>query len=205
MKVGSNFNRRWDGATVVCAASGPSLTAEDLAFVRDKGVKVITVNATFKLAPWADVCYGADGPFWDVYIEQYRKVATSEAWTMAAVAAKRHGLKCIGRANGEGYSPIRHTINTGGNSGYQAVHLAAYWGATRIILLGYDMQQTDGKLHWHGKHEGNLLNGRNYNFWVKRFTPLAKDLKKMGVEVINCTRQTALTCFKREGLESVVW
>jgi len=39
----------------------------------------------------------------------------------------------------------------GGNSGAGAMSLAKYFGATRIILLGYDCKYADcGKRHWHG-------------------------------------------------------
>jgi hypothetical protein len=192
----------WSSETVVCAASGPSLTKEDIDYVRGKA-KLIVVNTTFRLAPWADVMYGADITFWRQYGPESLKHFQGERWSCTPRVEKEFGAKIIKVVPGSGFSPTPDTITSGGNSGYQAVHLAALWGAKRIVLLGYDMQRTEGKEHWHGLHEGGLRNGRNYEFWVRRFEPLARDLKKNGVDVINCTRKTALKCFRQAPLESI--
>lgn len=200
-----NRTSKWQGQTVVCIASGPSLTKEDVEYVRGRAHRVMVVNREFEMAPWADVLYGADYRFWEAYWNEIDATFTGERWTMSQQAASRFKINCIGRCNAEGYSIIAGSINTGGNSGFQAVHLAAYWGASRIVLLGYDMQRTDGKEHHYGKHKNNLPNGRSFPFWVKRFAPLVRDLSRMGVEVLNCSRASALTCGKRVTLESVKW
>jgi len=195
---------RWSGQTVICMASGPSLTGDDVQAVRGRG-RVIVVNATFRLAPWADVLYGADETFWQHYLPEIdASGVTGERWTCSSRAARALDLHYVKALPGSGLSLLPNTITTGGNSGYQAVHLAALWGARRIVLLGYDMQRTGGREHWHGKHEGGLRNGRNFDFWRRRFGPLAKDLKARGIQVINCTRETALDCFKRAPLESIL-
>lgn len=125
-------------------------------------------------------------------------------WTVSEVARDRYGLYWMRYSRDAGFNTARDSINGGGNSGYQAIHLAATFGAKRIILLGYDMQRTDGKLHWHGKHWGRLPNGNGFPSWIKQMSPLAKDLRKLGVEVINCSRQTALRCFPRASLEETL-
>lgn len=94
-------------------------------------------------------------------------------------------------------------INHGMNSGYQAINLAYHFGVSRIILLGYDMQHTEGKRHWFGDHPKSLTNADGIHNWVKGFSLLAKDLEREGVEVINCSPTTALTCFKRAEIESL--
>lgn len=86
-------------------------------------------------------------------------------------------------------------IHWGGNSGYQCINLAYLWGARRIVLLGFDMQRTDGKAHWFGDHPQGLHNNSPYDKWLRNFDRLAADLKAEGVEVINATRKTALRCF----------
>lgn len=55
--------------------------------------------------------------------------------------------------------------------------------------------------HWHGDHPHNWGNALGVEDWVKHFDDLANDLKEMGVNVVNCTIDTALTCFKRMTLE----
>lgn len=93
-------------------------------------------------------------------------------------------------------------IRTGGNSGYQALNLAVLLGASRIILLGYDMRGS----HWHGDHPKRLANPKESDFaaWRARFATTLPDLARAGVEVLNCSRDTALECFARARLEDVI-
>lgn len=101
--------------------------------------------------------------------------------------------------NGLGIKPGQ--LYSGQNSGHQAIQLAYQKGAARIILLGYDMQHTNGRTHWHGDHPKGLTNAEGIAGWVKHFGPLAKALELEGVEVVNCSPETALTCFKRGRLD----
>ena len=89
-----------------------------------------------------------------------------------------------------------------GNSGAACIRLAAMAGARRIVLLGYDCQKTGGKSHWHGDHPWPLGNAGRADRWRERFGRLAVDLTN--VEVINCSRHTALTCWPRAKLEDVI-
>lgn len=88
------------------------------------------------------------------------------------------------------------------NSGAQAINLAYLRGATRIVLVGYDMGWTGGKAHWFGDHPQGLTNGRHQSY-VPNFDRLAQDLRAEGVEVINCSRSTNLHQFQRSTLEAV--
>lgn len=126
-------------------------------------------------------------------------------WSVSDGARERYGTYWIRCGSGHGFADEPDTINGGGNSGHQAVHLAATFGATKIVLLGFDMQQTGGKEHWHGKHEGRLPNGKGFPGWIKTMGYLAKDLERMGVDVINCSRVTALRCFRRAPLEEALY
>lgn len=90
----------------------------------------------------------------------------------------------------------------GHNSGAGALALAAHWGARRVILLGYDCQRTGGKAHWHGDHPPGLGNAGSLPKWPAQFQKLVPQLR--GVEVINASRETALTVFPRASLESVL-
>lgn len=95
-------------------------------------------------------------------------------------------------------------INHGRNSGYQAIGLAYQMGAARIVLLGYDMQHTGGKRHWFGDHPKSLTNADGIENWRHGFKALAKHLHDDGIEVINASPETALECFKRQPLETIV-
>jgi hypothetical protein len=107
--------------------------------------------------------------------------------------------------NAAGISTNPDYIHAGGNSGYQALGLASLWGASRIILTGYDMQGGP-KLHAHPDHPAHLgnPNGETLNVWVERFAVAARDLRQRGIEVVNCTRRTALRSFDTQQLAHVI-
>lgn len=101
---------------------------------------------------------------------------------------------------------VRHAYlgRQGQNSGAGAIAVAHRFGARRVILLGYDCQHTGGRRHWHGDHPtgGGSGNAGSVNDWPGQFRELAGYL--LGVEVINCSRATALTVFPRAKLEEVL-
>jgi hypothetical protein len=90
-----------------------------------------------------------------------------------------------------------------GNSGLQACNLSVLFGATKILLCGFDMKEVDGKKHFFGDHPKNLNPRQNFNGWVKAFENAAKTLPK-GIEIINTTRGSALTCFPFVELEEAL-
>lgn len=185
--------------TVVCLASGPSLTAEQCEYVRQRreqgACRVIAINSTVERAPWCDTLYAFDRAWWQKYHAQTPdgcEKVTGDEW-----AAEQYGLKRVHVRPGADLSTKPGHLFSGLNSGHQAIQYAFQIGATRIILLGYDMQHTGGQRHWHGDHPKGLTNAEGIQGWVKYFTPLARGLEFEGVEVVNCTTETALQCFKR--------
>jgi hypothetical protein len=151
----------------------------------------------FLSAPWADVLHACDGRWWNVYGAQAKAVATGEYWTCDAQTADEHGLNWMPSSEDTGLSLHPNKINTGGNSGYQAVGLAYLWGAAKIVLLGYDSQRTGGKGHFHGEHPEGLPNDPPLAEFARRMIQLGADLRAQGVLVFNASRETAITCFER--------
>ncbi len=108
---------------------------------------------------------------------------------------------------GQGLSFDRSVIHQGSNSGYQAINLACHLGAKRIILLGYDMQfGPEGQTHHHGDHPKGMNNPAEglFKTWIERFATIVPDLERAGVEIINCTPDSALKCFPMAKLEEVL-
>lgn len=103
-------------------------------------------------------------------------------------------------SNKDGLSGDPDRITYGSNSGYQAIHLAYNMGATTILLLGYDY---GGNTHFFGDHPQPLRAGHDYKAWLSSLNVLAADLKREGVEVINCSRETAIKCFKRTNIVKI--
>ena len=189
----------------ICIATGPSLTKEDCDKAARSPAKVIAVNDAYRLCPDADILYACDDRWWRHHLPDVRANFKGELYTQyhndsVKQYADRENLKSVpGKGSpGLGFDRIHH----GGNSGYQAINLAyllldgANLKGSRIILLGYDMGNTHGKSHFFGDHPTGMSNG-NYSNFVPAFSQLAADLKAEGVEVINCSRHSALTQFKR--------
>lgn len=184
---------------VFCLASGPSLTAEDAALVKDwrsEGRQVFVVNNTWQMAPWADLLFVGDGK----WLEFYGADVTFPGRRVTASTAG-HARK---------WEVIPPGFQWFENSGVGAIAWAIREGARRVFLLGYDCQRQGEKSHWHGSHVGKLKDGRvlkdatNIREWPTAFAQVATLAKSHGVEVFNCTRATALKCFPRVSLESVV-
>jgi hypothetical protein len=177
-------------------ATGASLTQDDVNYIKGKGT-IIVINNAFKLAPFADILYACDVVWW----EAYEKDLINWNGKKMSIFYDQNGCikwECNTRLNGLG----EEVIHTGGNSGYQAINLAYLLGAKEIILLGYDMKQTNGLRHFHGQHKRGLRNNDNYPQWIKHMGILANDLKAKGIKVINCTRSTALECYEKQELQN---
>jgi len=191
----ARVDRSWSGDTAVCVASGPSLTREDVEYCRGRA-KVIAVKGAYRIADFADVIYacGSDTGQW--WTRNAEKVAALPAtrYTLDPKAAQwAHVLK---QGSEIGLSLDPAVLHTGRNSGYQAINLAVLLGATRILLLGYDMQKGEkGETHFHGDHPWHAP--LPYDRFLMCFDTIVKPLQKLGVEVINCSRRTALTVFPR--------
>lgn len=187
----------WDGEPVVCIGGGPSLTAEQVNYCKGKA-RVIAVNDAYRLAPWADLLYACDARWWKWHPQalefQGLKVTHSEE------AAAQFGLLCIkGDKEGQGLSTDPTKIHTGRNGGYQAINIASLAGGKPILLIGYDMRLVDNKKHWFGEHPRPLQT--DYKKWLPGFKTIAEQNL---VEIINCTPNSALTCFRAGTLQEIL-
>lgn len=191
----------WIGKTSVIICAGPSLSDEQLAAVGPHGeVKVIAVNTAYMYAPWADVVYGSDYMFWKVHGARVKAQAPhAQRWTTDTSAAERYQLHRERGGNRDGLGTSVVHIN--GNSGFAAINLAYLWGSRRILLLGMDMREIDGKKHRHGDHEKPLTQAQLFEEWLHKSAKLAEDLKREGCAMINCTPGSALTCFPVSTIE----
>jgi hypothetical protein len=178
-----------DWHTVVCVASGPSLTPSDCAQVAASGLPVVAVNNSWRLIPSCTVIYAADCCWW----EQYHGEITNgtERWCGDSFTAERFNL-----------AQLESQLPGNFNSGQRAIELAIYHGARRVLLVGYDCSIRFGA-HWHGAHVG-LANpdAMSVARWHDEFRQL-RDWA-VGIEIINCSRRTRLRCFQRQSLEAAL-
>lgn len=149
------------------------------------------------MAPWADVLYACDKKWWRVKRPPPGQLAPRYWVTQDKGAAAEYGLHWVQSRTGLGLCREPWVVNQGLNSGHQALNLAYHLGATRILLLGYDMQRTEGRSHWFGDHPRGLQIQSPYDQFAERLALLAVGMAAAGIRVVNCSAQTALTCFER--------
>jgi hypothetical protein len=201
--------RSWEGETCVILAGGPSLRgfgARALLRSVEPFPRVITINDSWRLAPWADVLYFCDRKWRDFQVSANRssvdnstdfaKLIYSGFWVAGNEAFNDHphvhALKLTGQ---RGFDNDPGCLRHGSNSGYQAIHLAAHFGAKRIVLLGYDMHVEKARSHWHDEQRPTNFQQLCDQSFLPHFESLKEPLAAAGIEVINATPNSALKCW----------
>jgi hypothetical protein len=186
------------GGTVVCLGGGPSLHLDDVDYCRGKAT-VVAINDAWRLAPWADALIASDAAWWSYYkgVPAY----TGLKFCLEASAAKWPGVQVLRNTGAEGLETEPTGVRTGRNTGAAAINLAVHFGASRVLLLGYDMEaKNERNSHWFGAHPIGLRGGSPYPLFRQMFATMVAPLRALDVQVINCSRHTALTCFPRQPL-----
>jgi hypothetical protein len=203
-------SRDWEGETCAVLGGGPSMSpaiAESLRgrcrviAVNNNGVRTVDAAGVHHeaAAPWADVLYAADDMWWKTNREAAEKFAGIKAKMMPNgfhnFATPVDGMRILGNGGADGFDDRPNYMRTGWNSGYQALHLAAHFGAKRVLLIGFDMHAKNGD-HWHGDHSWRPGYRSRYELFMRAFDRGAQEFERRGVEVINCTDGSALRCFR---------
>lgn len=172
---------------VIVVGSGPSALSVPLELYRQRA-KVIVVNESWKLAPWADALYACDEAWWDengALPEFAGRKFTASPRTMT-----KYGLDLF--------------ASTGTNSGLRAMYLAERLGGNPICLVGFDMHAKRGA-HWHRPYERLRNPGHaEMKIWVKETDCAAEVFKRRNVRVVNCTFGSALSKYPYLPLEQVL-
>lgn len=188
--------------TVVILAGGPSLTREDVEYVESANVDIIGINDAYRICNKLTILYACDRRWW---FHHYARVADL---SFRKISLENAGYPRIEQMVNDGENGLSFEwpkLRTGKNSGYQAINLAILLGYKKLVLLGYDMQHTGGKTHWHGDHPKPLNNSPicRINDWIGLFNNMVKELPD-DMTIINATRGTALECFPRMDLKKAL-
>lgn len=187
-----------NGETVWVIGGGPSLRNHDPSALKDE--EVVVTNEAFALYPTALALVFVDVGWW-----QRRKSAIRNTWKGRFIIGRGNyrkiyagdGVLNVAYRSGMEWS-ANNRILGGKNSGLAALNCAWLMGASRAILLGFDMKPTDGRNNYHALHP---VSGKpNYTHrYVSLFIPemerAAKRTEDLGFVVINATPDSALTCF----------
>jgi uncharacterized Rossmann fold enzyme len=102
-------------------------------------------------------------------------------------------------------------LSWNGNTGAAAINLAIHFGAKRIMLLGFDMDiDPNNKMqHWHNLYaKGPVSDDRRrrklpFSRHLLGFPVIAEDVKKLGVQIINVSKDSTITCFPKKTIKQV--
>jgi hypothetical protein len=192
--------------TVCCIGTGPSLKPEQIEVARRKGYRLFGCNNTFQVVDDLEVLYGCNYEWWRTYWDEV-KDHPADKWTTNLKAANEFRINWIAEKFGFGLCEEKHVIHHGHGSGYSLVSLAHKLGATRVLLLGYDLKYApdyDGKSrqvgatqrHYFGEYPANLQHWpsvRVENGVHVELVHLYRTIKTQGlIEIINCSPDSAL-------------
>jgi hypothetical protein len=188
----------FQGKTVVCMASGPSLTVEQVEMVRVAGLPTFVCNDSYLIAPFAVVCYFADSKWFKWHREKPEWIAfKGEKCTIhsSAFQVDDPNIHVLKNSGHEGLSSDPAGIMTGSHSGYQLVNIATLTGASRVLLLGYDCKRVNGKKHFFGDHPDGTE--PPYDSIKKRYNKMEQAAKGLRIEILNATPGSALEAFPK--------
>jgi hypothetical protein len=202
---------------VVVVGTGPSLSNEQCNQImqrrRENCCRVIVVNNAYRYVRNADALYAADFNWWkehDGLIANIDKKPGINALCPAiarfcpepaAIRAYKTQMVRID-AGSRGIAPEGKGVRRGSGSGFQAVGLAILLGAKRIVLVGMDCKRgPKGEIHVHGEHKHPLRNDQPLNTWKEEFDSLEGDSAALGIDIANCTIDTAIHRIRRSTLE----
>lgn len=225
------------GETVVCIASGPSLTQDICERVRQARAagrcKAIVVNSSCMWAPWADVLFFTDSGWYDarkqlvadwpgLVVSMSRQAARElNAPGMPLHAGRPRILRVKGCGDPDAPPRVRVAdgvlpkvpgfpdlgageIQQGRSSGHSAVSLAIAMAASRVLLVGYDMQVVNGREHHHNEYKGPRDLDIYKNEFQRAFRGWNEAALASGVEILNCTHGSAVTEFPFADLDEVL-
>lgn len=196
----------WSGETAAIIASGPSAKSAGVHLLKGR-MRVIAIKKNIELAPFADVVYGCDAPWW----RSVRGLPDFKGLKLAfdQAVCKEFGLQRVEIPNFTSNELLLGEVGkvgAAGNSGFQALNLAVQFGVKRILLVGFEASIRSGD-HWYGRNNWNGANNPDENIverWRKALDGSAAVLSRLGVEVINTAPFSQVRSFKKMTIEQAL-
>lgn len=190
-------------------ASGPSANTQDAQKLRECCDEIIAINDSWRLCRdngtyFNDHIYGTDMKWWKYAIGDIIRDFDGDLWTQRSGWTEEPeglGIKCMESSIEPDLCTEPGKIHTGSNSGFAAINLAYHLSAKTIILIGYDMRTDGARRHWFNDRPEVLNVGSNYIDFIRQMGTI--NTKKHGIEILNASRRTALTCFPLVDLDDL--
>jgi len=193
MLNGKDWFPDWTGECVAIVAAGPSVKQDDVNKLKDR-IHVAVINESYRLAPWADVLYACDHHWW-IHVKGAKnfsgikitqdEIAIRHFPELKKVSVKKDKASIVH----ELLMDKAGEVGGGGHSGFQMINLSVQFGATGILLIGFDMCGDPNKPHWHGRHAPPMNNPIEVNFknWRKYLADAKPKLEALGIDMVNCS------------------
>lgn len=196
--------------TALILGTGPSITKEVIKScnaAKVSGVaRLFGCNLTFKDFD-LDVLAATNSNFWDYYWHQV-KGESCDKWTPHKKTADKYGINYIEERGLPGLSTDPAFIHHHHGSGPITLNIALHYGITRMLLVGWDMRHK-GSRHFFGEYPEplvhytrNLGEGGELNGLLGEMATI--DPEKYGIEIINCTPNSALKHFPMGELKDFI-
>lgn len=194
----------WEGQYVAVIGGGNSVKRNEVESLQGR-LRVVVINESWQLAPWADALYACDTKWWALRYASLKFSGLKISQDGVACATYKDIKRIRLRETVPG-QPIKYwlmdewgVVGSGQGSGFQCVNWLAQLAVKGIMLIGFDGCTVNGKIHWHGRHPDQLNNPDNSVFmgWKTWFDNAAPKLQALGIEVVNCSMVSTLGCFPR--------
>lgn len=169
---------------------------------------VIGINVAYQFGNWVDICFFGDKGFFLLNrggLSSFRKLVVTchakvgeknlnwikylpqEIKKTAPIGLQKYGI-----------STRPDMVSWNENSGAAALSIAAWAGAKRIILVGFDMtlDETNKEQHFHNNYRevNKTLTEKQLPFEIhlKPWEIIKRDLDNMGIEILNTSLNSAI-------------
>ena len=187
----------------VVAGASPSVYSPYMSFLHNK--HVIGINVAYLIGDWIDMVFFGDASF---FLPHQQRLALFPGMKVSCHAGveKYKWVRYVGKDPNKtkGISNNLNMVSWNGNSGAAAISVAAHAGAKRIMLLGFDMSLDNNRQHWHDiYHRGNKpdLKKMPFNRHLRGFSDIAKDARRLGIEIVNVSPNSAINEFRKVSLK----
>ena len=196
----------------IIIGTGPSLTNEQLNKVSH--LRRFGANRAFEFD--LDVIHGCNYQFWDHYWQDIKRYNCHKWTTRPELKGKYEGLSYIKEKWIDGLSTNPDYIAAHHGTGPQVLNLAYHYGCKVMLLIGWDMRfpgkisdkEYTGKRHYFGEYESAMQhwprtesNG-DLGGLIREMETIKPE--KYGIEIINCTPDSAMTCFPMMDLDEAI-
>jgi|TARA_R110001592_G_scaffold359138_1_gene664994 hypothetical protein len=198
----STVKRQFVNQTIYIIGGGPSLKNFD--FRTLSGKRTIAINKAVIHHTTADVLYWTDGRFYTWFKNE---VDSFKGLKFALKPGSQYtrDIQVLRKGKPYGIEEDPQVLAHGFNSGYAAINLAYHLGASKIILLGFDMGNDGTLTHFHDGYPTRAAGDKIYHDkFLPGFKQLKVEIKNKGIEIYNASPYSKLNEFPKITIEQAL-